>query len=47
VDIQRSGAMSQPADQAGQALQVHRDVCHHAEERRWAAHGLIMLLGQL
>ena len=45
VDFERGGALSQPLDQAQQALQVHRHMQHHAEKRRGSAHGLFLLLG--
>jgi len=46
VDLERRGALPQPFDQAEQALQVHRHLQHHAEERRRITHGVVLFLGQ-
>jgi len=47
MDQWRGGVMPGQPNQAAEAFQVYRDLRYHAEEWSWAAHCLLLLLGQL
>ncbi|KAL2306367.1 hypothetical protein Nmel_004285 [Mimus melanotis] len=47
MDNKRGGTNPEPAHKAGEALQVHRDLCDHAKEWCWATYSKLLFLGQL
>jgi len=47
VDLKCCRTMPQPTHKTWETLQIHCDMCDHAEEWRRATHSQLMLLGQL